>query len=63
MEVLPQTLRQLTAPDLANTPLCISLPTVDANSPVELKSALINSLPHFHGMKSEDPNKHLIEFH
>ncbi len=43
----PQTLRQLTAPDLTNTPLCIVLPTVPNNSPVELKSALINSFPTF----------------
>ena len=46
-----QTLRQLSAPNLTTTPLCITLPTTADNESVELKSSLINSLPHFHGMK------------
>ena len=58
-----QTLRQLSAPDLTTTPLCITLPTAAENESVELKFSLINSLPHFHGMKSEDANKHLAEYH
>ena len=42
-----QTLRQLSAPDLTNTLLCITLPTAAENESVELKSSLINSLHTF----------------
>ena len=58
-----QTLRQLTAPDLTQQHLAITLPAIGANVNFELKSGLIHQLPKFYGLSGEDPIKHLSKFH
>ncbi|XP_021728348.1 uncharacterized protein LOC110695424 [Chenopodium quinoa] len=58
-----QNLRELTAPNLNQQPLCIAYQQLEEGTNVEIKSGLIHLLPAFHGMKGEDPNKHLAEFH
>ena len=58
-----QTLKELTTPNLNQQPLCITFPELAEGATFELKSGLIHLLPTFHGMKGEDPNKHLSEFH
>ncbi|CAH9078392.1 unnamed protein product [Cuscuta europaea] len=63
MALETRTLRELTAPNLNHKPLCITLTTLDAGATFELKSGLIHLLPSFHGLRGEDPNKHLSEFH
>ncbi|CAH9146939.1 unnamed protein product [Cuscuta epithymum] len=63
MALETRTLRELTAPNLNQQPLCITFPTLDEGNTFELKSGLIHLLPSFHGMRGEDPNKHLSEFH
>ncbi|XP_027174516.1 uncharacterized protein LOC113774148 [Coffea eugenioides] len=57
-----RTLRELAAPDLNQQPLCITFPTLNDNTPFELKSGLIHLLPSFHGLPGEEPYKHLQEF-
>nr|XP_027122256.1 uncharacterized protein LOC113739220 [Coffea arabica] len=57
-----RTLRELAAPNLNQQPLCITFPTVNDNTPFELKSGLIQLLPFFHGLPGEEPYKHLQEF-
>ncbi|XP_026459868.1 uncharacterized protein LOC113360586 [Papaver somniferum] len=52
------TLKDLASPQLNTQPLCIQL-----EDEIELKSTLLNSLPKFHGLAGEDPNRHLQEFH
>ena len=59
----PRTLRQLTAPNLEQQPLTVQFPELADGLNFKLKSGLIHSLPHFHGLGGEDPNKHLSEFH
>ena len=56
-----QTLKELAAPTLDQQPLCIDMPQLDVA--FELKSGMIHLLPTFHGLSSEDLNKHLKEFH
>ena len=56
-----RTLRELTAPDLNQQPLCITYPDIEVG--IELKSGLIHLLPTFRGLENEDPHKHLKEFH
>lgn len=56
-----RTLKELAAPILNQQPLCIEYPELDAA--FELKSGLIHLLPTFCGLASEDPHKHLKEFH
>ena len=51
----------MATPNLAQQPLCIEYPTLDAA--FELKSGLIHILPTFRGLAGEDPYKHLKEFH
>ena len=58
-----QTLKEFTAPDLNQQPLCITFLTLDATTTFELKSRLIHLLPTFHGLAGEDPHKHLKELH
>ena len=58
-----QTLRQLTAPDLTQQHLAVTIPTIGAGVNFELKSGLIHQLSKFHGLSGEDPIKHLGEFH
>ncbi|KAL9232323.1 hypothetical protein vseg_007447 [Gypsophila vaccaria] len=60
---MAETIKELTAPDLANQPLCITYPPLGDGVNFELKSGLIHQLPTFHGMSTEDPNKHLSDFH
>ena len=55
------TLKELSAPDLNQQPLCIEYPQLEVG--FELKSGMIHLLPTFHGFAGEDPNKHLKEFH
>ncbi|XP_075473857.1 uncharacterized protein LOC142504900 [Primulina tabacum] len=56
-----RTLRELANPNVIQQPLCVQFPTTDAT--FELKSGLIHLLPTFRGLASEDPHKHLKEFH
>lgn len=58
-----RTLKELSAPDLNQQPLCITFLNLDTNTHFELKSGLIHLLPSFHGLAGEDPHKHLKEFH
>nr|XP_027120403.1 uncharacterized protein LOC113737358 [Coffea arabica] len=55
-------LRELAASDLNQQPLCITFPTLNDNTPFELKSGLIHLLLSFHGLPGEEPYKHLQEF-
>ncbi|XP_071921786.1 uncharacterized protein [Coffea arabica] len=57
-----QTLWELAAPNLNQQPLCITFPSLNDNTPFELKSGLIHLLPSFHGLPGEEPYKHLQEF-
>ncbi|XP_026451433.1 uncharacterized protein LOC113351710 [Papaver somniferum] len=52
------TLKDLASPQLNTQPLCIQL-----HEEIELKPTFLNSLPKFHGLAGEDPNRHLQEFH
>ncbi|CAN6691467.1 unnamed protein product [Malus baccata var. baccata] len=45
-----------------NIPSCITYPTVDEGSTFEIKQHMLNSLPTFHGLSSDDPNMHIAEF-
>ncbi|XP_073525467.1 uncharacterized protein [Phyllobates terribilis] len=58
-----RTLRELTAPNLAQQPLAVVVPPLDVGVSFELKSGVINLLPKFHGLAGEDPIMHLGEFH
>ena len=58
----PQTLRQLSAPNLTQAPLAIQYPEIAENVAFELKSGLVHLLPTFHGLNGENPIKHLAEF-
>ncbi|KAI3759635.1 hypothetical protein L6452_07590 [Arctium lappa] len=55
------TLREWAAPNVDEQPLYIRYPTEEVS--VELKTGLIHLLPRFHGLASEDPYKHMTEFH
>ncbi|KAF7832409.1 uncharacterized protein G2W53_014742 [Senna tora] len=54
-------LKELDAPPVQQTPLCITATTLQA--PLELKSGLIHLLPKFRGLANEDPYNHLKKFH
>ena len=56
-----QTLKEFAAPTLDQQPLCIDILQLEVA--FELKSGVINLLPTFHGITSENPNKHLKKFH
>ena len=56
-----RTLREMAAPDFTYESLCIQYP--DEDVPYVLKTGLIHLLRKFHGLASEDPHKHLKEFH
>jgi hypothetical protein len=58
-----QTLKELVVFYLNQQPLRITSTILDATITFELKSRLIHLLPTFHGLASEDPHKHLKEFH
>jgi hypothetical protein len=62
---MAETIRQLsngTEGEVA--PLCITYPepAEGKEADFELKSGFLHHLPKFHGLNSEDPNKHLKEF-
>ncbi|XP_052116543.1 uncharacterized protein LOC127746658 [Arachis duranensis] len=54
------TLHEQGAPDIILQPLQARYPNLDPN--FELKSSLINLLPKYHGMPSQDPIRHLKDF-
>ncbi|XP_074278439.1 uncharacterized protein LOC141602030 [Silene latifolia] len=58
-----RTIKEFTALDLTQVPLCISFLALAENATFELKSGIIHQLPQFHGTSTEDPNKHLNKFH
>ena len=62
---MAETIRQLSnATEGGAAPLCITYPepAVGKEADFELKSGFLHHLPKFHGLNSEDPNKHLKEF-
>ncbi|KAK4411845.1 hypothetical protein Sango_0257500 [Sesamum angolense] len=62
MAIVPErTINDMTSPDLNQQPLCIEYPNLEVI--FQLKSGLIHLLPTFRGLASEDPHKHLKEFH
>ncbi|RDY12521.1 hypothetical protein CR513_02676, partial [Mucuna pruriens] len=63
MENQDRTLKELATPDVVYQPWCIEYPQLELAQSYELKSDLIHLLPKFHGLASEDPHKHLKEFH
>ena len=56
-----QTIRELAAAPNEQQPLCVAFPNGDTL--FEIKTRLIHHLPTFHGLPSENPHKHLTEFH
>ena len=56
-----RTLKELAIPNVTYQPLCIE--HFKVNGVFELNFGLIYLLPIFHGLTSEDPHKHLKEFH
>ncbi|XP_015947220.1 uncharacterized protein LOC107472183 [Arachis duranensis] len=55
------TIKEASAPDYVLQPLHVTHPNLNAN--FELKTALINLLPKFHGLPAQDPIRHLKDFH
>ena len=55
-------LKDLRAPNLNQNTTVIQYPNLK-NDNFELKAALLNLLPRFHGMRCEDPNINLDDFH
>ena len=55
------TIKEAGAPDYILQPLHVTHPNLNAN--FELKTALINLLPKFHGLPAQDPIQHLKDFH
>ncbi|CAN6581407.1 unnamed protein product [Malus baccata var. baccata] len=45
-----------------NIPSCITYPAVEEGSTFEIKQHMLNILPTFHGLSSNDPNMHIAEF-
>ncbi|KAM1087714.1 hypothetical protein ACFX2B_013065 [Malus domestica] len=45
-----------------NIPSCITYPAVEEGSAFEIKQHMLNILPTFHGLSSDDPNMHIAEF-
>ncbi|CAN6711602.1 unnamed protein product [Malus baccata var. baccata] len=41
---------------------CITYPAVEEGSAFEIKQHMLNILPTFHGLSSDDPNMHIAEF-
>ena len=56
-----QSLKELATLDVVYQSWCIQYREIEVS--YELKSGLIHLLPKFHGLASEDPHKHLKEFH
>ena len=62
---MAETIRQLSnAQEGGAAPLCITYPepAEGKEADFELKSGFLHHLPKFHGLNSEDSNKHLKEF-
>ena len=62
---MAETIRQLSnGTEGEVVPLCITYPepAEGKEADFELKSGFLHHLPKFHGLNSEDPNKHLKEF-
>ncbi|XP_015950375.1 uncharacterized protein LOC107475258 [Arachis duranensis] len=55
------TIKEAGAPDYVLQPLHVTHLNLNAN--FELKTALINLLPKFHGLPAQDPIRHLKDFH
>ncbi|XP_040368814.1 uncharacterized protein LOC121051044 isoform X2 [Rosa chinensis] len=53
-------LSHYSCPSIVNAPSCIVLPPINAN--FEIKPNMLSILPTFHGMASERPYDHIIEF-
>ncbi|CAN6568112.1 unnamed protein product [Malus baccata var. baccata] len=45
-----------------NIPSCITYPAVEEGTAIEIKQHMLNILPTFHGLSSDDPNMHIAEF-
>ncbi|KAM1439543.1 hypothetical protein TB2_012665 [Malus domestica] len=45
-----------------NIPSCITYPAVEGGTAFEIKQHMLNILPTFHGLSSDDPNMHIAEF-
>ncbi|CAN6711911.1 unnamed protein product [Malus baccata var. baccata] len=45
-----------------NIPSCITYPAVEEGFTFEIKQHMLNILPTFHGLSSDDPNMHIAEF-
>ncbi|KAM1104994.1 hypothetical protein ACFX13_013608 [Malus domestica] len=45
-----------------NIPSCITYPAVEEGTSFEIKQHMLNILPTFHGLSSDDPNMHIAEF-
>ncbi|KAM1634212.1 hypothetical protein PS2_012212 [Malus domestica] len=45
-----------------NIPNCITYSAVEEGSTFEIKQHMLNILPTFHGLSSDDPNMHIAEF-
>ncbi|CAN6560054.1 unnamed protein product [Malus baccata var. baccata] len=45
-----------------NIPSCITYPAVEEGTTFEIKQHMLNILPTFHGLSSDDPNMHIAEF-
>ncbi|CAN6583880.1 unnamed protein product [Malus baccata var. baccata] len=43
-------------------PSCITYPAVEEGTAFEIKQHMLNILPTFHGLSSDDPNMHIAEF-
>ncbi|KAL4315047.1 hypothetical protein AHAS_Ahas15G0146000 [Arachis hypogaea] len=55
------TIKEAGAPDYVLQPFHVTHPNLNAK--FELKTALINLLPKFHGLPAQDPIRHLKDFH
>ncbi|CAN6678253.1 unnamed protein product [Malus baccata var. baccata] len=63
--VLPtagQPLRESLAAHATEVPSCITYPKVEDGSTFEIRHHMLEILPSFHGLSTDDPNMHLTEF-
>ncbi|CAN6554974.1 unnamed protein product [Malus baccata var. baccata] len=63
--VLPtagQPLRESLAAHATEVPSCITYPEVEDGSTFEIRHHMLEILPSFHGLSTDDPNMHLTEF-
>lgn len=57
-EIVPKTMQEYLYPNQIFTPSCIVTPSANVLS---VKSGMLQVLPHFHGLASENPCAHIIE--